>query len=96
MGKYGSGLSMEQMFTLEKKELKKEIASLPEEQQKNVLKIFDNAVYHALQGNISACAIENYGKAHGLDIPLMEYMQEKEKLSAQSKYEYEYEVDEDF
>ena len=84
MSEYGCGVSLVQAFNYDKERLLKaldgqlvcdetedgfEYCDAPEEECKDfIIKVFDNAVYHALQGYASGKAIEQVMGANGIDI----------------------------
>ena len=96
MGKYGNGISMAEMFRLEKEEIKKTLKGVTPEQLKKVIDSYENAVYHALEGNACAKALENIMKKRGIETNLEEFVTEKEKCLSETQYDFENEADEDF
>lgn len=83
MGEYGNGLSLVQMFNLDKERLLKALDgklvcnetedgfeyedASEEECRAYIIRVFDNAVYHALQGYQSGRVLEKTAEANGID-----------------------------
>ncbi len=122
MSEYGGGISLTQAFNYDKERLLKaldgqlicgeteegfEYCDAPEEECRDfIIHVFDNAVYHALQGYQSGRALEQVMKANGLDTSdgqlFKDYMHfytltEVEQLESEEQYNYgDPEVPEDF
>ena len=84
MGEYGSGVSLTQSFNYDKERLLKALDgqlvcgeseygfmygdASPEDCREFIISVFDNAVFHALQGYGSGRALEKAAEANGIDI----------------------------
>lgn len=84
MGEYGSGVSLIQAFNYDKERLLKALDgqlvcgeseygfmygdASPEDCREFIISVFDNAVYHALQGYGSGRALEKAAEVNGIDI----------------------------
>ena len=84
MGEYGSGVSLIQAFNYDKERLLKALdgqlmcgetedgfeyaEATSEECRAFIISVFDNAVYHALQGYQSGRVLEKSAEANGVDI----------------------------
>ena len=122
MSEYGGGVSLTQAFNYDKERLLKaldgqlmcgeteegfEYADAPEDECREfIIHVFDNAVYHALQGYASGKAIEQVMGANGIDISdnqiFKDYMHfrmtaEAEQFESEEQYNYgDPEIPEDF
>ncbi len=102
MGKYGSGITMEQMFRAEKDEIKQALASsrVKKETAERIIDAYDNAVYHAIQAVIGAKVLEEMMERRGIKMTkdlFHEYVETAMRIGRDyNTYEYEDEIDEDY
>lgn len=110
MGEYGSGVSLTQAFNYDKERLLKALdgqlmcgetengfeyaGATQEECREFIIRVFDNAVYHALQGYQSGRVLEKSVEANGVDVKSGQFFKDflhfKAKDDEEQTEEYNY------
>lgn len=110
MSEYGSGVSLTQAFNYDKERLLQALdgklicgeteegfvyaEATPAECRDFIITVFDNAVYHALQGYRSGKIMEKVAEANGVDIysgqTFLDYQHFMQKLAEEETELYDY------